>query len=613
MQEILRINLGTGAFSRVSIPQDWERQFLGGASLAARLLYRDMTRDLDPFSPQAPLLFLNGPLTGTAGPAVGRFVICGKSPATGIWGESNCGGFWGPELRMAGFDGVWVEGRAAEPVYLWIQDGRYEIRPASHLWGMDTYSTQEVVIKELGAGKVRVAVIGPAGEAQITFASILTDHGRLAGRTGMGAVMGSKNLKAIAVQGHSEVPVVNRELFASLRSASNRALRADSMTQVLHELGTSSAAEYFDYLAEMPKRYFQDESSPEPVLTTGAQLKETILAGVSTCHACVIACGRVVRLEDGAKRKGPEYETLVGFGPNLGLNDPVLVTRLGELCDRYGLDTISMSNTIGLAFLLFEKGVITEKDTGGLRLSWGDGDVVAPLIHLAARQEGFGAFLAQGARLLARHFGVEDEAVEVNGLEVPYHDPRGASGMALVYATSPIGASHNQSDYFLVDIGQVEPTLGMQYYERLGGEEKAANVAIHQNWRTVINSLVTCIFANVEPQSLVDLVNAACGFDWDIDQMLLCGERGWNLKRAINLRLGLRRADDRLPKAFLRPYSDAPREQEFAPDFGPMLAAYYQARGWDPLSGFPSRDKLMELDLDWVMRDLYPKVLKKNS
>jgi aldehyde:ferredoxin oxidoreductase len=611
MQDILKVNLSSGEFSRIQVPRQWEQQFLGGASLAARLLYETLTRDLDPLSPQAPLLFLNGPLSGTAGPAVSRFVICGKSPATGLWGESNCGGFWGPELRMAGFDGLWVEGQASEPVYLWIRDGQYQLRPASHLWGMDTYSTQAAVTGELGAGKVRVAVIGPAGEAQIPFALILTDHGRVAGRTGMGAVMGSKNLKAIAVQGHGDVPVVNLEDFAPLRSASNRALRADSMTQVLRELGTSSAAEYFDYLSEMPKRYFRYETFHEPVITTGAQLKETILAGVSACHACVIACGRVVRLEDGEKRKGPEYETLVGFGPNLWLNDPLLVTRLGELCDRYGLDTISMSNTIGLAFRLYEMGVISEKDTGGLSLKWGEGSMVASLIQRTARREGFGALLAQGARALGRHFSAEEQAVQVNGLEVPYHDPRGASGMALVYATSPNGASHNQSDYFLVDIGQVEPSLGMEYYARLGGEEKAANVAIHQNWRTIFNSLVLCIFSNVEPQWVVDLINAACGFDWDIGQMLLCGERGWNLKRAINNRLGLTRTNDRLPKAFLKPYADAVGEKGFAPDFEAMLAAYYQARGWDPLSGYPGREKLTALDLDWVVRDLYPDEILK--
>jgi aldehyde:ferredoxin oxidoreductase len=605
MQEILKVNLSNGEFSRFSVPRSWEEQFLGGASLAARLLYDSLTRDLDPLSPPAPLLFLNGPLSGTAGPAAGRFVVCGKSPATGLWGESNCGGFWGAELRMAGFDGLWVEGWAPGPVYLWIQDGHFEIRPAAHLWGLDTYQTQVAVIGELGAGKVRVAAVGPAGEAQVPFASILADHGRVAGRTGMGAVMGSKYLKAIAVQGHGDVPVVNLEEYALLRSASNRQLRVDSVTMVLRELGTSSAADYFDYLGEMPKRYFHRQTFREPVTTTGAQLKDTILAGVSACHACVIACGRVVRLEDGEKRKGPEYETLVGFGPNLWLNDPVLVTRLGELCDRYGLDTISTSNTIGLAFWLYEKEIITEKDTGGLALKWGDGSVVAPLIHLTARREGFGALLAQGARLLGRHFGVEGAAVQVNGLEVPYHDPRGASGMALVYATSPNGASHNQSDYFLADIGQVESSLGMQNYSHLGGAEKAANVAIHQNWRTVFNALVVCIFTNLEPQLLVDLTNAACGLDWDIDRLLVCGERGWNLKRAINLRLGLRRADDRLPQAFLQPYEDAPPGQGFVPDFEAMLAAYYRARGWDPLSGYPSREKLGALGLDWAARDLY--------
>jgi aldehyde:ferredoxin oxidoreductase len=606
MQPILRLNLNTGEFSQFDIPRDWERQFLGGASLAARLLYDLLTEELDPRSPQAPLLFLNGPLSGTAGPAVGRFVICGKSPATGLWGESNCGGFWGPELRQAGFDGLWLEGRAARPVYLWIHDGQYQIRPASHLWGLDTYQAQAAVASELDAGLVRVAAIGPAGEAQIPFALILADHGRVAGRTGMGAVMGSKNLKAVAVQGHAKVPVASPHAFTPIRSASNRQLRADSVTQVLRELGTSSAADYFDYLGEMPKRYFQYANFHEQVLTTGARLKETILAGVSACHACVIACGRVVRLADGARRKGPEYETLMGFGPNLWLNDPLLVTRLGELCDRYGLDTISMSNTIGLAFRLYEMGIITERDTDGLALKWGDAAVVEPLIHRAVRREGFGALLAQGAQALGCHFGAPDEAVQVNGLEVPYHDPRGGSGMALVYATSPRGACHNQSDYFMVDVGQAEASLGMQYYSSHAGEEKAANVAIHQNWRTVFNSLVMCFFSNVEPQLLVDLINAACGLDWDIERMLLCGERGWNLKRAINHRLGLTRANDRLPKAFLRPYVDAVAEKRFVPDFEPMLAAYYRARGWDPVSGYPGLEKLRELGLDWVARDLYP-------
>jgi aldehyde:ferredoxin oxidoreductase len=606
MQPILKIDLTGGKINQILAPDRWAIDFLGGASLAARLLYERLTPELDPLSPEAPLLFLNGPLSGTAGPAVGRFVICARSPATGLWGESNCGGFWGPELRTAGYDGLWVEGRAPEPVYLWIQDDHVEIRPAVHLWGQDTYQTQSSIIEELGSGKAHVACIGPAGEARIPFAIVLCDHGRAAGRTGMGAVMGAKNLKAVAVKGSGKVPVADPVIFKSLRSKANRTLHADLMTSILHELGTASVAEYLDYLNEMPKRYFQQGVFGQELHISGAAVKEKLLVGVSACHACVIACGRVVRLEDGEKRKGPEYETLVGFGPNLMLNDPGLVTRLGEICDRYGADTISASNTIGLAFTLFEKGIIDSKDTGGLELHFGDAGAVEKLLNQMVQQEGFGAILARGARALGAHFGVEDEAVQVNGLEVPYHDPRGASGMALVYATSPRGACHNQSDYFLVDIGQIESSLGMQYYDRLGGAEKAANVAIHQDWRTLGNSLVLCLFSNIEPKIVRDLINAACGLDLSVEDILRSGERGWNLKRAINNRLGLTRANDKLPRPLLQPFQDAlNQEQCFSPDLESMLKAYYDVRGWDAQTGFPTQEKLVELRLDWVIRDLY--------
>ena len=607
MQPILRVNLTTGITSMMEVPIDWEQQYLGGASLAARLLYDILLPELDPKSPAAPLLFLNGPLSGTAGPAVGRFVICGRSPATRMWAESNCGGFWGPELRMAGFDGLWVEGSAEKPVYLWIQDGMTEIRPATHLWEMDTYQTQAAVESEIGVGKIRLACIGQAGEAQIPFALILCDHGRVAGRTGLGAVMGSKKLKAIAVQGHGKIPVYDLQSYLPLRSEANRILRSDNVTLVLHELGTSSSAEYFDYLGEMPKRYYSHGTLSEELRTSGACMKDSILTGVSACHACVIACGRVVRLEDGVKRKGPEYETMVGFGPNLGLNDVVLATQFGELCDRYGLDSISMSNTIGLAFRLYEIGLVTPLNTGGLDLVWGNGDVIAPLIHQTARREGFGALLAEGSRFLGRHFNAEEEAVQVNGLEVAYHDPRGASGMALSYATSPRGACHNQSDYFMVDIMKPEPSLGIEFHHRLGGSEKAASVAHHQDWRTICNSLVMCILANLEPELILPLVNTACGLEWSLNDMLLSGERGWNLKRVINHRFGLTRANDRLPKALLEPYQDAMQDETpYKIDFNSMLEAYYIARDWDPATGFPTLKKLKELDLDFTIPDLYP-------
>lgn len=606
MQPILKINLTTGEISQITIPIEWQEQYLGGASLAARLLYNSLTHDLDPLSPSAPLLFLNGPLSGTAGPTVGRFVICGKSPATNLWAESNCGGFWGPELRMAGFDGVWLEGRAETPVYLWIQDERVIIKPADHLWGLDTYQTQETILHELDAGKIRVACIGPAGEKQIPFALILCDHGRVAGRTGLGAVMGSKNLKAIAVSGHAKIPVIDWERYLPLRSEANRILRSDNASLVLRELGSASSAEYFDYLGEMPKYYYQKSVFPEEIRVSGSTVKDSILVGVSACHACVIACGRVVRLEDGNKRKGPEYETMVGFGPNLGLNDPILTTILGEMCDRFGLDTISMSNTIGLAFRLYEMGIITEEDTGGLELTWGNAAVVAPLIELTLAKKDFGALLACGSLELGKHFSAAEEAVQVNGLEVAYHDPRGASGMALAYATSPRGACHNQSDYFMVDIWKPEPALGIEQVNRHGGAEKSRFVALHQDWRTVCNSLVLCIFANLEPEIILSLINAACGLEWTLGDMQLSGERGWNLKRVINNRLGLSRANDKLPKALLEAYKDADEDNAFKLDFGPMLEAYYAARGWDLETGFPIPRKLAQLGLGFAVEDLYP-------
>jgi aldehyde:ferredoxin oxidoreductase len=599
MQPILTVNLTTRAIGLYSAPLDWEREYLGGASLGARILYDSLTRELDPLSPSSPLLILNGPLSGTAGPSVGRFVVCGKSPLTGLWAESNCGGFWGPELRMAGFDGVWITGRAESPVYLWVNDKEIEIRSAAAVWGQDTYHLQEIIKTDTGVAGARVLGIGVAGEALIPFALLLCDHGRVAGRTGLGAVMGSKNLKAVAVKGTGKVPVLDAGAYAPLRSEANRVLRSDPVTSLFSSLGSAGGAEYFNYLGEQPKKYFSAGALEGADNISGASVAETIQVGKAACHACVIACGRVVRLEDGDKRKGPEYETLVGFGPNLGLTDPATATRLGELCDRYGLDSISMSGTIGLAFRLFELGLINQQDTGGLELAWGNAQAAAECIHLAVRRQGFGEFLAQGSRKLAEHFGAADQAIQVNGLELAYHDPRGASGMAIVYATSPRGACHNQSDYFMADIGQVDASLGLEFFDRHAGAEKAANVARHQDFRTVNNALVLCSFANVSVETMLVLINAACGVDWAVADLMRSGERAWNLKRLINIRLGLTRANDRLPKPLLEALPDGGAAGYILP-FDEMMSAYYAARGWDSQTGQPLGQKLDELGLNWV-------------
>ncbi len=371
MQPILKIDLTHGSIESWQIPTKWQEQYLGGASLAARILYDSLTRELDPFSPEAPLLYLTGPLSGTLGPSVGRFVVCGKSPLTGIWAESNCGGFWGPELRFSGYDGLWITGKAERPVYLWLNDGQIEIRDASPLWGKETYTTQDAVKTELGNPRARVLVIGPAGEQGVLYAGMFCDHGRTAGRTGLGAVMGSKNLKAIAVRGSGKPPLAEPDRYAVARARANRDLKEDNQAQVLHDLGTSGVADYSEYIGAMPVKYYHRGSFPEVDKISGSTMAETILVGKSACHGCVIACGRVVELEAGKRQKGPEYETVEIFGPNLLHADLKAVTRLGDLCDRYGFDTISAGNTIGLAFHLFEKGVITEKDMDGLTLNVG--------------------------------------------------------------------------------------------------------------------------------------------------------------------------------------------------------------------------------------------------
>jgi aldehyde:ferredoxin oxidoreductase len=332
-----------------------------------------------------------------------------------------------------------------------------------------------------------------------------------------------------------------------------------------------------------------------------------LLTGTSTCHGCVIACGRKVTILDGPyarpEGKGPEYETMVGFGPNLLIDDLAAITHLGQLCDSYGLDTISTSNIVGLAYLLHAEGHLTEREAG-TPLQWGDPGGAQALIGQIARREGLGAVAAGGARALARHFGVEEMAAQVNNLEVAYHDPRKATGMALVYATSPRGACHNQSDYFMVNLGQSLDDVGVPMTEWQGREGKALGVARHQNWRTVGNALVFCQFANTPPERLLQLVNAATGFDYTLDELALVGERAWNLKRAINHRLGLTRANDRLPKHLLQAYGDGAAGGE-VPDLPALLGDYYKARGWDERTGRPTEATLERLGLHDAARDLW--------
>jgi aldehyde:ferredoxin oxidoreductase len=489
---------------------------------------------------------------------------------------------------------------------LWLRDGELEIRSAAHLWGAaDTYETQDILKDELQDPLARVACIGLAGEQLIPSALVLCDHGRVAGRTGMGAVMGSKNLKAIAVRGHRPIPIIQPELFQKTRRRVNMILRDDLLSQTMREAGTASIVDYFEYIGAMPKKYFTGGVFGGAEKISGLTVSETILSKVSTCSGCIIACGRVVRFKDGGNRKGPEYETTAGFGSNFMVDDIRSITDAGELCDRYGMDLISLSNTIGLAFLLYQEGVLTDKETSGVKLIWGESEPVIRLIHMAARKEGIGELLSRGALELADHFGVREMAAQVNGLEMPYHDPRAMSGMALVYSTSPRGACHNQSDYFMVDaLSQTHEEVGVHFFERRAGAEKAANVARHQDWRTVVNALVMCLFANVFAQDVCEIIHQVSGFDFSIDELMNVGERAWNLKRVINHRLGLTRENDRLPEHLLKPLENG-GASDYVPPFEDMLEAYYQARGWDAETGRPSPERLEALGLSEKIQDIW--------
>jgi len=599
----LTIDLTSGAVTRDTVPAEWVRETIGGSGLAARILYDILDPALDALHTASPLLFITGPLTGTGGPTTGRFTICARSPATGLWGESNIGGFVGPELRLAGIDILHITGRAAQPVYLWIYNDLVELRPAGHLWGAaDTYATQQIIRVETGQRSAKVACIGLAGENLLPLAGILSDHGRLAARTGLGAVMGSKNLKAVAVRGTGKIPLAREAEYRRLRIDSNKRLHAHNMTEVLHQTGTSGSADYFNYMGDMPSKYWTGESFDGATNIGGAQMAETILTGTTACQGCVIACGREVTITDGpyptgGPAKGPEYETVCSFGSQLLVDDIAAITALGDRCDRLGMDTISAGNTIALAYLMFERGILSEADTGGLALRWGDPTPCFTLLEQMAACTGFGARLAYGARALAEHYGVGELAVHVAGLEVPMHDPRAFSGQAIVYATSPRGACHNQGDYFMVELGGQMDDLGIPMTERAVDGGKAHFVARHQYFRTVNNSLVTCIFASVPAGELVELLNAAAGFDFDLEDMIRCGQRAWNLKRLINLRLGWTRDMEKLPPLLLQSLPGG-GQQGHVPDLDLMLREYYAAAGWDFITGRPLPETLRALGIE---------------
>ena len=606
MGRLLSVGLSSGQIEDEPLNEAYAREFIGGSGLAARYLYDLLDPGLNPSHSANPLFFMAGPLTGTAAPSCGRHVVCARSPLTGLWGEANSGGFFGPEMRFAGYDGIVIKGCSPEPVYLYVEDGAAQLRDAAHLWGMDTYQTQALIKEELDDEKIRIACIGPAGEKRVTFAAVMNDHGRAAGRTGMGAVMGAKRLKAVAVRGHGRVPLADPEGFQETVQHILGILKDDFVAEALRSMGTANVVEYFMLLGDMPSRYFTQGEFEGAERISGATMAETILTRSATCYRCPIACGRQVSLADryGIERvDGPEYETISAYGTLLLIDDLEGIAYVGHLCNAHGLDTISAGATIAFAYHLYEQGIVDQKETGGLELRWGDIRPAIRLTEMIARRQGFGDLLAEGSLALGRRYGVEDLAVQVNGLEVPMHDPRAAVGMALTYATSPRGACHNQGDMYLVDQGQTIEELGIVSGDRFeSSAQKAGVTARCQNWRSLYNALIMCHFVSPPAESILALLNGATGWDLALEDLAIIGERIWNLKRAFNHRLGLTAANDRLPKLLLEPLSDGGAAGN-VPDLGLLLREYYDVRGWDPSTGRPTPEKLEGLGLSFVAQE----------
>jgi aldehyde:ferredoxin oxidoreductase len=608
MGKLLVVDLARGELKDEPLDRAMARDFVGGAGYAARYLYDELGPETDPLGPENTLMFMTGPLVGTRAPSCGRHEVCALSPQTGIWGESNSGGFWGAELKFAGYDGLVVRGRAEKPVWLSILEGQPPaLHDAQHLWGLDSYQTQQRLQDDQGDKKLRVACIGPAGENLVLYAAVMNDQGRAAGRTGMGAVMGSKNLKAIAVRGRQRVPLADKQGFGQAAKQALQIVLDDITTQIFREMGTANGVDMSIMWGALPNKYWTQATFDEATNLSGVAMMETILTRAVPCYGCAVACGREVTLKDtpyGVEAvDGPEYETVAMLGSLLLVDDLPGVAYANHLCNAYGMDTISAGSSIALAYLLYDRGILTAHDTGGLALRWGDIETAHTLLGMITRRQGFGDALAEGTKRLAARYGAEDLAVHVNGLELPAWDPRAVSGMAVVYATSPRGACHMQGDMYMVDMGMEFPEVGILPSGRFRTRGKAGTVARLQDWRTLYNNAIMCIFVNPTPPLLAQLLSTSTGGPPDVEWWRRSGERTFHLKRALNNRLGVRRGHDRLPQRLLIPLSNGSLGR--TPRMERLLEDYYAARDWDWETGKPSRERLLELGLADIAADLW--------
>jgi aldehyde:ferredoxin oxidoreductase len=613
--KILKVDLNSQKIDVEVLDEKFYRKYLGGRNFGLYYLTREMSPNIDPLSPENILVFATGVTTGVPLTGFCRHSVVAKSPLTNGFGEAEAGGFWGAELKFAGFDAVAIKGASPKPVYLWVHDGEAEIRDASGLWGQLTKDTQKVIREELKDPLVRVAQIGPAGEKLVRYACIMNDLKYANGRSGLGAVMGSKNLKAIAVRGHNKLEFKDPEKIKELAKWYSENWLKHPGALARSRLGTSDGLLAMNADGILPTRNFSKGSFDHAEDISGEKMKDTILIGTEGCYACSIRCKRVVKgkppYETDPNYGGPEYETIAAFGSLCEVSDLNAISYANQLCNAYGMDTISAGCTIAFAMECFENGVLTKDETSHIDLRFGNTEAMVKLVDMIAKREGLGDILAEGVMRASQRIGKGSEkyAMHVKGKEVPMHEPRGKTGLALQYTLSPSGADHMQAAHdpvFQANVENIKPLGIIEPVDRLSlGPDKVRLFKYLQLWWNLLDCLCVCKFV-IAPHGagvfkinhLVDIVNAVTGWNTSLLELIMASDRSISLAREFNLREGFTKEDDQLPMRFYEPLEFGPRKGARISErnLNEAISIYYGMMGWDK-TGKPETVKLQELSL----------------
>ena len=618
--KILFVDLTAGTMKEESPSEDIYRDFIGGTGLGVRILYEYIKPKADPLGPGNILGFITGPLTSTTAPGSGRFTVVTKSPLTGSWADSNSGGFWGPTLKWAGYDAVFISGISSKPAYLLISEGKAELKDASHLWGKDTYETDNMLQKELGKPHLRISCIGPAGESCSLMSGIVNEKGRIAARSGVGAVMGSKRLKAVAVRGDkkNKIPVADKGKLESVRKEFTKNIKASGFHQGLATAGTGGGTSFLLSIGDCPTKNWNStglDSMPTCENLNSANMDKYKLRSYG-CHACTIRCGAIIQVKEGplatrGEMHRPEYETLAALGV-LSLNDNLeSVIKANEICNIYGMDTMAVGCVIAFAIECYENGLVSKEETDGIELAWGNGGAVVALTEKIARREGFGAVLADGVRKASERIGkgAEKYAMHVGGHRLPYHDPRNSPchGTSIIADAQPACHMETQGTNLLeqgYSLGSdpllQSPKLAVYGDYNSKGPMYATGAAYYQ----LLSSSGLCALYSVSfAVPVAELIAPVTGWNLGWEEGLKIGKRILTLRQAFNAREGIKPEEFRLPKRVIVPQSVGPATG-LEIDFETLKKCYFEAMGWDINTGKPNHQTLVDLGIDKLTADL---------